>query len=102
MSREQFAARVGVGVSSVNNWLSGFAQIPQRRQALIAELMAAEKKQSEETKVAVAVLMTASQRARILEAARRCGQSIDDFISTAAQERADGILGTLSESESAS
>lgn len=39
MTRQEFAALVGVRVSSVNNWLSGFTKIPEGRMTIIDAAM---------------------------------------------------------------
>lgn len=39
MTRQEFAALVGVRVSSVNNWLSGFTKIPEGRMNIIDAAM---------------------------------------------------------------
>lgn len=109
-TRQDLAAAVGLSKGTVNNWLSGADPIPAPKQQLIERLMkesdpgaaSAPATPSTEELTAIALMMTREQRAYLTAAARRCGQTLEEFILTAAIERAERAVGKFNTSQPAS
>lgn len=85
MTRQEFAALVGVRVSSVNNWLSGFTKIPEGRMTIIdAALMQpaapppAAVSVLDEVQVIV-IKLTRAEYAAVCAAAEAEGKSVEQW-----------------------
>lgn len=108
VTRQELADALGIAKGSVYNWLSGTAPIPFAKQKLILRIME-EREQSSTPAVpgsdevtAIALMMTKEQRAYLAAAARKCGQTLEEFILAAAIERAERAIGKFNTSQSAS
>ena len=96
VSRREFAEKVGVKITSVNNWLSGYSQIPAGRMAIIEKLLAppptAPAPLDVESVKVLVIRMTAEQRALCVEAARKAKMDFEDWARAAILSVAEADL----------
>ncbi len=95
MSRQELAEAVGVSLGTVNNWLSGNAPIPEKKQLLIGRLMQSGKDVApcaSEPVRAVAVGLTCAEYAQVQEAAAEAKEELDLFARNAVLKRVTKVL----------